>query len=136
MPAPVELKTIKLNPGETALLILDIVERTCNSKSRPRCVASAPIIKGFLDQAGKKGVVVAYSLTRVGKLETILPDVAPVGREPTVKSSVDKFFHTELETILRDKGIKTVVIAGTTDEGAVSHGDGRRNAGFPGHRPC
>ena len=121
MPPPVELKTIKLNPGETAFLILDIEERTCNSKSRPRCVASAPIIKGFLDQARKKGVMVVYSLTSVGRPETILPDVAPVGSEPIVKSSVDKFFHTELEAILRDKGIKTVVIAGTTAEGAVLH---------------
>ena len=121
LPAPVELKAIKLNPDETAFLILDIEKRTCNSKDRPRCVASAPIIKGFLGRARQKGVMVVYSLTSMGTPETILPEVAPVGSEPIVKSSVDKFFRTELETILREKGIKTVVIAGTTAEGAVLH---------------
>lgn len=46
---------------------------------------------------------------------------SPTGDEPIVKSSVDKFFNTELEGILRNKGIETVVIAGTTAEGAVIH---------------
>jgi nicotinamidase-related amidase len=120
-PAPVELKVVKLNPQETAFLILDMEGRTGNSKDQPRCVASVSKIKGFLDQAKGKGVAVVYSLTRTGKPETILPDVAPVGHEPIVKSSVDKFFNTDLEKILLEKGIKTVVIAGTTAEGAVLH---------------
>jgi nicotinamidase-related amidase len=34
---------------------------------------------------------------------------------------VDKFFRTELKEILLKKKIKTVVIAGTTAEGAVLH---------------
>ena len=121
MPAPVELKAVKLKPEETAFLILDIEERTCNSKNRPRCVASAPAIKAFLQKARQKGVTIVYSLTGMGTPETLLPEVTPMGGEPIVKSSVDKFFRTELENILRAKGIKTVVIAGTTAEGAVLH---------------
>lgn len=120
-PAPVELKAVKLNPGETAFLILDIEERTCNLKDRPRCVASVPQIKSFLAQARSKGMAVVYSLTRVGKPETILPGVTPLATEPIVQSTVDKFFQTDLEKILREKGIKAVVIAGTTAEGAVLH---------------
>ena len=53
--------------------------------------------------------------------KTILPGVVPVGSEPIVRSSVDKFYQTDLEDILRSRGIKTVVIAGTTAEGAVLH---------------
>jgi nicotinamidase-related amidase len=36
-----------------------------------------------------------------------------------VQSIADKFFKTDLEKILRDKGIKTVIIVGTAAHGAV-----------------
>jgi hypothetical protein len=39
-PPPVELKPVTVNVKETAFLILDIEERTCNAERRPRCVAS------------------------------------------------------------------------------------------------
>jgi nicotinamidase-related amidase len=120
-PAPVELKAVKIDPKTTAFLILDIEEITCNSERRPRCVASVFKIKSFLEQARGNGIVVVYSLTSRGVPASILPAVAPVGNEPIVKSSVDKFFHTDLENILRGKGITTVIIAGTTAEGAVLH---------------
>lgn len=120
-PAPVELKAVKLKPKEMAFLILDIEELTCNSQRRPRCIASVPKIKKFLGQVRDKRVAVVYSLTRNAEQRTILPGVKPVGNEPIVKSSVDKFFNTDLENILREKGVKTVVIAGTTAEGAVLH---------------
>ncbi|MGA1790580.1 MAG: cysteine hydrolase family protein [bacterium] len=120
-PAPVELKAVKIDPKETAFLILDIEELTCNSERRPRCVASVSDIRGFLEKARGKGMAVVYSLTNKGTRETILPEVMPLGDEPIVKSSVDKFFNTELEKILREKGINTVIISGTTAEGAVLH---------------
>jgi len=121
IPTPVELKAVKLDPKETAFLILDIEELTCNPERRPRCIASVPKIKGFLDRARSKGIDVVYSLTSRGEIETILPGVTPQEKEPVVKSSVDKFFNTELEKILREKAIKAVIIAGTTAEGAVLH---------------
>lgn len=120
-PDPVELKRIKLDPTKTAFLILDIEERTCNLKRRPRCVSSVPNIKAFLDHAKKNGVFVVYSLTSKGTPESILSGVAPTGSEPIVKSSVDKFFNTKLENILRSKKIESVIISGTTAEGAVIH---------------
>lgn len=120
-PERVELQNIEVDPGKTAFLILDIEERTCNLKRRPRCIASVPAIKTFLDRAKKNKLFVVYSLTNKGTPETILPDVAPAGDEPIVQSSVDKFFDTELENILRSKKIESVIIAGTTAEGAVVH---------------
>jgi len=120
-PAPVKLKNVKINPAETAFLILDIGKRGCNNKRRPRCVKSVPSIKNFLYKVRGKGITVVYSLTSRGTPESILPGVKPLGNEPIVKSSVDKFYKTDLEQILRDKGIKTVIIVGTTAEGAVIH---------------
>jgi len=120
-PSNVELKSVKIDPKETAFLILDIEQRTCNSERRPRCVASVSKIKNFLEKARSEGVAVVYSLTSGGTPETILPDVAPLGNEPIIKSSVDKFYNTELESILREKGIRSVIITGTTAEGAVLH---------------
>jgi len=120
-PDPVEIKSIKLDPAKTAFLILDIEERTCNLKRRPRCVSSVPKIKAFLDHAKKKGIFVVYSLTSKGTPESILSYVAPAGSELIVKSSVDKFFNTGLENILRSRKIESVIISGTTAEGAVIH---------------
>lgn len=120
-PAPVEVKAVKLDPKDTAFLILDIEQRTCNAERRPRCIAAVPKIKKFMDYARSMGVAVVYSLTPAGTPETILHEVVPAESEPVVKSSVDKFFNTELEMILQKKGIKTVIIAGTAAEGAVLH---------------
>lgn len=120
-PGPVQLRAVQLNPKETAFLVLDIEGRTCNAERRPRCIASVPKIKDFLARASASGAAVVYSLTPQGSRETILPGVSPAGTEPIVKSSVDKFFHTDLEKILHDRGVKTVIISGTAAEGAVLH---------------
>ena len=120
-PEPVELSAVKLDPATTAFLILDIEQLTCNQMRRPRCVASAPEIGAFLAQARSKGVFVAFSTTNKGTPESILAEVKPLGTEPVVHSGVDKFFETDLEKILREHGIETVIIAGTTAEGAVLH---------------
>jgi nicotinamidase-related amidase len=120
-PPPVGLKAVHVNPQETAFLILDIEQLTCNQDQRPRCIESVPKIQGFLQKARAKGMPVVYSLTGRGTKETILPEVTPKADEPIVQSSVDKFFKTDLDKILQAKGIKTVIIAGTTAEGAVLH---------------
>ena len=118
-PKAPELKPVNVDPNVTALLVLDIEKRTCNSKRRPRCIASVPKIKSLIIKARAKGVPIVYSLTSKGTKETILKEVAPLSGEPVVKSSVDKFYGTELEKILEEKGIKTVIIVGTAANGAV-----------------
>ena len=120
-PPPVELKAVHVNPQETAFLILDIEQLTCNRDRRPRCLISVPKIRSFSEKARAKGMSVVYSLTGRGTKETILPKVTPKADEPIVQSSVDKFFETDLDKILKGKAVKTVIIAGTTAEGAVLH---------------
>jgi nicotinamidase-related amidase len=120
-PDPPELKPVEVDPRVTALLILDIEELTTNMERRPRAVASVPRIKTLLVEARKKGMTVVFSTTGRGTPDTILPEVKPTESEPVVKSSVDKFFGTDLEKILKGRGITTVIVVGTAAEGAVLH---------------
>ena len=120
-PPVVPVQPVQLDPKTSALLILDIEEFTCNAERRPRCPDSVPRIKTLLDRARAKGMAVVYSLTSKGTPQTILPEVRPLGNAPVVQSGVDKFYNTELEKILRERGIKTVILVGTAAEGAVLH---------------
>jgi len=125
---PPELKQVKVDAKDTALLMLDFVKQICGT--RPRCVASLPKMQRLLAQARDKGVHVVYSLAgqTVGD---ILPDVAARQGEPYVSSGPDKFLNTELERILKEKGVKTVIVAGTAAEGAVLNtGAGAALRGF------
>jgi nicotinamidase-related amidase len=115
-PAPA-LKDVTVDPKTTALLLLDFVPPTCGA--RPRCVASLPALSKLLDQARSKGMLVVHSVTATTKAEEILKDVAPRAGEPVVSASIDKFRNTELEKILKDKGIQTVIVTGTAAHGAV-----------------
>lgn len=120
-PHVLNLERVEVDPGATALLVLDIEERTCNDARRPRCVASVPAIASLLHKARNAGLSVVFSLTSKGTPETILPEVAPLEGEPIVQSSVDKFWRTDLERILADKGVNTVIVTGTAAHGAVLH---------------
>lgn len=129
-PAP-ELKQITVDPETTALLLLDFVKQTCNMQHRPRCVASLPATKKFLTEARAHHVLVVYSYVNGGTLADTLPDVASKGGEPAVQSGPDKFLNTDLEKILKDHGIKTVIVTGTAAHGAVLHtGDEAAMRGF------
>jgi nicotinamidase-related amidase len=118
-PPPPELKPVTIDPGSTALLMLDFLHQNCNDERRPRCVASLPQMKKLLSEARAAGVMVVYSVTSNAKVTDIWEDIAPKGDEPWVKASVDKFIGTDLEKILADKGIRTVITVGTAAQGAV-----------------
>ena len=119
-PKPPELKPVKIDdPKTTAFLVLDIAKQNCNNERRPRCVASVPKIQGFLKQARTKGLAVIYSKGGAWTAADILHDVAPIEGEPMVSAPADKFYKTDLEKILHEKGIKTVIVVGAAAHGAV-----------------
>ena len=114
-PAPA-LKPTKLDAKDTALLMLDFVKQICSP--RPRCVASLPRVQGLLARARENGVMVVYSLAGQ-PMTDVLPEVVARAGEASVSSGPDKFMNTDLEKILKDRGIKTVIVTGTAAEGAV-----------------
>ena len=119
-PAP-KLAAVKVTASDTALLLLDIEQATCNLEGRPRCVAAVPAMAQFLDQARKAGMPVFYSNTSRGSRATMLPPVAPRDDEPIVQSTVNKFLGTQLDVYLKAKNIKTVIVCGTSASGAALH---------------
>ncbi|PKN21029.1 MAG: hypothetical protein CVU71_01265 [Deltaproteobacteria bacterium HGW-Deltaproteobacteria-6] len=118
-PQAPELKTITIEPATTALLLLDFNKQTCNGKVRPRCISSIPVMAGFLAKAREKGVKVIYSLSPGASVADIAKELTPVAGEPVVTSGPDKFFGTDLEKIIKEKGVTTVIVTGTAAHGAV-----------------
>jgi nicotinamidase-related amidase len=117
-PAP-EIKDVTVEPKTTALLLLDFNKQTCNAERRPRCISSIPKMKKLLDYARSKGIFVVYSLSAGAVPGDIAADLAPMAGDPVVTSGPDKFMGTDLEKILKEKGVKTVIVAGTAANGAV-----------------
>lgn len=119
-PAP-ELKPVTVDPSTTALLMLDFIKQTCNEQRRPRCVASLPKVKTLLDEARAKNMLIVYSIVSAATAGDILPAVAPTANEPVVSGVLDKFATSNLEQILKDKNITTVIVVGTAAHGAVMY---------------
>jgi nicotinamidase-related amidase len=115
-PAPA-LKPVTVDAKTTALLMLDFMNQNCGK--RPRCLAEIPAMKKLLADARAKKMMVVYSLIANTTTADVIKDVAPLADEPHVLSGPDKFRNTDLEKILKDKGITTVIVTGTASNGAV-----------------
>jgi nicotinamidase-related amidase len=113
-PALPEPTPVALDPATSAYLILDINSAVC--PPRPACLASVPAITRLLQRARAAGVFVGYSTTAGAE---VLPDVLPRPDDPVVTSRADKFFDTELDQILKSRGVQTVVLVGSAANGAV-----------------
>ena len=118
-PAAPQLKEVKLPAAGTALLLLDFNKQVCNDRHRPRCVSSVPAVSRLLGEARKANILVVYSLTAGSAAPDIAPALTPRPGDPIVTSGPDKFLGTELEKILKDRNIKTVIVTGTAAHGAV-----------------
>ncbi len=121
LPAAPKLEEVTLEPSTTALLVLDVQNQNCNAERRPRCVESVPKIADLLGRARRVGAPVVHSLTRSAEPEDIREEVRPMDDEPVVRSGVDKFYGTELENMLKERRVKTVILVGTSSNGAVLH---------------
>lgn len=121
-PAAPEVKTVTVEPKTTALIMGDLMNQTCGK--RPRCVAELPAIKKLLGEPRAAKVAVIYSLPPNTTIADFIADVAPAADEPSVQSGVNKFFKTNLEQILKDKGIQSVILVGTSAEGFVIYTGG------------
>ncbi len=114
---PPTLKSVTVDPKTTALLMLDFMNQNCGK--RPRCLDTIPAMKKLLGEARAHKVPVVYSIIANSTPADVIKDVAPQADEPHVLSGPDKFLRTDLEKILKDKGITTVIAVGTSANGAV-----------------
>jgi nicotinamidase-related amidase len=120
LPPVPELKPVTVDPKTTALLVLDMMKGNCGA--RPRCLATIPNVRKLLEAARARDMMVVYNLTGAGKVEDMVDlSLAPRAGEFMVKGAggADKFVNSNLDAGLRDKGIKTVIVTGTSAQGAV-----------------
>ena len=117
-PGP-QLKPATVEPKTTALLILDLMKTNCGA--RPRCVATVPNVKKLLDTARANNMMVFYTLVGATPTPENMVDagLAPSAGEYVTRGGADKFIGSDLEQRLKDKGIKTVIVTGTSAQGAV-----------------
>jgi nicotinamidase-related amidase len=121
VPPPPELKQVAVEPSTTALLLLDIMKGGCTA--RPRCVAAMPNIKRLHDEARAHNMVVWYSLVGAnGKAtpdDVMDPAIKPRAGEWYRQQGTDKFLGSTLDPILKEAGIKTVIVCGNSFQGAA-----------------
>lgn len=122
VPPPPAVTSVTVDPKTTALLVLDLARHTCNNEVRPRCIQALPQAGRLVAKARAKGWALVYALgvqPTPGVPADFWPEVAMKGDEPWVRSGPDKYLNTDLEKILRERGITRVVIIGTASHGAV-----------------
>jgi len=118
-PAQPEVQPVSVNPATTAYLVLDMQANICNVERRPHCVDAVAPMADFLSRARAAGMPVVYSATPTAARSDILASLAPKDSDPIVNASVDKFHGTDLDQILKAKGVDTVIVCGVTAYGAV-----------------
>jgi nicotinamidase-related amidase len=128
-PAP-ELKPVKLDAKTTALLILDVQKPGC--ERRPRCLDMVPKLKALAGKARAAGATLIYTFAGEGDPKTIAdPALTPKDGEWIAQRGPDKFLGSDLETRLKDKGIQTVIVTGTSTQGVViGTGSGAAQRGY------
>jgi nicotinamidase-related amidase len=120
LPPVPELKPVTVDPRTTALLVLDMMKGNCGA--RPRCLATIANVRKLLEAARAQDMMVVFNLTGAGRVEDMVDlSLAPRAGEFMVKGSggADKFVNSNLDAALKDKGIKTVIVTGTSAQGAV-----------------
>lgn len=131
LPPQPELKPVTLEGKTTALLILDVMQRSCSR--RPRCTEMLPNLKKLHDAARAAGTMVFYTL--VGGGSPTAADVAagltPKEGEWVVQRGPDKFLGSPLEQRLKERGIKSVIVTGTSAQGVgIGVGSGSAQRGY------
>jgi nicotinamidase-related amidase len=115
MPPPPELKPATVDPKTTALFLFDFMTENCGA--RPRCVEIVPKLKALQEKARAANMPVFFTLPGNGK--PIDPALTPRQGElvDQKQGGPDKFYGDDLDQSLKAKGIKTVILCGTSAQG-------------------
>jgi nicotinamidase-related amidase len=122
MPPAPQLKEVTVDPSTTALLLLGLMKTNCGVQ--PRCVAVVPNIKRVHDMARAHNMIVWYALVAENGGKGTPDDVVDPGIKPRPGEwyrlgGAEKFAGSTLQPILRQGGIKTVIICGYSFEGPI-----------------
>jgi len=116
-----EPKPLSLDSKTTAILVLDLNAR-CDDPKQVCSKITAPL-GDFLDKARAASVPIIYTVSAAAKGKPIGELAAPLRRRETeviiYPDSFDKFYGGELQSFLKDKGAKTLVITGSSTNAAV-----------------
>ena len=129
MPPPPTLKPVTVDPKSTALFLFDFMTENCGQ--RPRCIEAVPTLKALHDRARAANMLVAYTLPGGGKI--IDQGIAPREGEVVDQKAggPDKFLGDDLDQRLKDHGIKTVILCGTSAQGVgLGTGAGAAQRGY------
>jgi nicotinamidase-related amidase len=120
MPAIPDPAAVTLDPKTTALMVLDYVEPICSTQ--PSCKDKMlPAMTPFMERVRKAGLTVAYG-TREQNMSKWLKEVAPASSDiKIINTAQDRFYNTDLDTALKAKGIKTLIIVGWKVSGSVTY---------------
>ncbi|MGB9861741.1 MAG: cysteine hydrolase family protein [Candidatus Bipolaricaulaceae bacterium] len=134
-----------LSAARTALLVVDMQNDFVHERGALRVPASAATvepIRALLERTRKAEVPIIFTQDWHAPDDPefkiwpphcvagtwgaeIIPELCPRPQEIVVKkTSYDPFFRTELEKILQDKGVETLVIVGTVANICVLHAAG------------
>lgn len=120
MPAMPDPASVTLTAKTTALLMLDFVEHIC--AAQPKCQSlMLPAMIPFLQRVREAGLVVAYG-TREQHMGHWLAEVAPTSGDILIESvAQDRFYNTDLDRLLKARGVTTIIMAGWKISGSVTY---------------
>jgi nicotinamidase-related amidase len=124
LPPPPQLKPAKIEaPRETAVLVMDLTNQTCTKERRPRCAASVGKVSKLVAAARDKGALIIYSVPGANATATdVLKELTPASGETVLPPlGPDKFIDGELDKMLKQRGIKTLIVLGTQAQTSVLH---------------
>ncbi|HEY4921922.1 MAG TPA: cysteine hydrolase [Xanthobacteraceae bacterium] len=119
-PPPVpELKPATIEPKTTALLVLDFMKGNCGT--RPRCAATVPVANKLIAAARAHNMLLFYTVVGDNPKPDGMVDgiERPHDGEWVMRGGADKFIGSDLDERLKAHGIKTVIVIGTSAQGAV-----------------
>lgn len=118
-----EPKPVKLESKTTAILVLDLHTRCHDPKQI--CSKLMPGLGEFLEKARASSVSIIYTVSADEKGKPSGEIATPLKRregEPVIYTpAFDKFWGGELDGLLKPKGIKSVVVVGSSAHIAVLH---------------
>ncbi len=116
-----QAKPLTLDSKSTAILVLDLNARCDDAKQV--CSKITGPVGDFLDKARAAAVPIIYSVSASAKEKPVSELAAPLRRKESESiiypDGFDKFQGGELQTFLKDKGAKTLIITGSSTNSAV-----------------